>query len=455
MLMERVIKIANGQGFWGDSPQAPIDLVQNCDIDYLTMDYLAEVTLSIMQKQKNKNPKAGYALDFIKFLKVALHDIKTKKIKIVTNAGGVNPSQCTKEIIKLAKELGVNLKIAVIRGDDILESLEDMMSNNVDLKNLDTNQELNKVFNDVCSANVYIDSFNISEALKMGADIVLTGRVSDPGLVLGPCIYEYGWSKTDYDLLASGTVAGHIIECGAQCSGGNFSRWYDIDNLANVGYPIVQMQSDGNFIVTKDEKFGGLINRYTVSEQVLYEMGDPENYISPDVVVDFTSIKLDEVDDNKVLVSNVKGKKPTDTFKVSINYHKGFKSVGQLTVSGPMALKKANLINDLIWERLERKGCFYEKKNTEYIGYDSCHKEIARNDMDPAEIVIRIGVMDKDKGKVNEFGKEIAPLITNGPPGVTGFSGGRPKAQEVIAYWPSLIDKKLINTNIEVFDESS
>ena len=283
----------------------------------------------------------------------------------------------------------------------------------------------------------------------------MTGRVSDPGLVLGPCIYEYGWSRTDYNLLASGTVAGHIIECGAQCSGGNFSRWYDVDDLSNIGYPIIQMKSNGEFIVTKDDKFGGLVNKYTVSEQILYELGDPENYISPDVVVDFTSIDLVEIDKNKVLVKNVKGKHPTNTFKVSINYHKGFKAIGQLTVSGPMALKKANLINDLIWDRLEKKGCVYNKKNTEYIGYNSCHKEIIENNEDPLEIVIRIGVMDRDKDKVNEFGKEIAPLITNGPPGITGFSGGRPKAQEVVAYWPTLIDKKLIQTKIDIFDENN
>ena len=308
------------------------------------MDYLAEVTLSIMQKQKNKNPKAGYALDFIKFLKIVINDIKSKNVKIITNAGGVNPSECKKEIIKLSKELGVSLKIAVISGDDILHDLDNILSTGTPLRNLDTNQNLEEVSKSICSANVYIDSFNISEALKLGADIVLTGRVSDPGLLLGPCIYEYGWSKEDYDLLASGTVAGHIIECGAQCSGGNFSRWYDLEDLSNVGYPIVEMKSNGEFVVTKDSKFGGLFNKYTVSEQILYELGDPENYISPDVVVDFTSIQLVEIEHNKVLVKNVKGKAPTDTFKVSINYHKGFKAVGQLTVSGPMALKKANLI---------------------------------------------------------------------------------------------------------------
>ena len=449
--MDKVIKIANGQGFWGDSSQAPIDLVEKADIDYLTMDYLAEVTLSIMQKQKNKNPNAGYALDFILFLKKTLPLIKEKGIKIVTNAGGVNPYECRKEILKLAKELDSDIKIAVISGDDIFPDLEKLVSSNIKLNNLDTNEDIEPIIDSVCSANVYIDSFNIADALDLGADIVLTGRVSDPGLVLGPCIYEFGWTKKDYDLLASGTVAGHVIECGAQCSGGNHSRWDQIEDLSNVGYPIVHIDSSGDFVVTKDSKFGGLIDKFTVSEQILYELGDPENYISPDVVVDFTSIKLSDLGSNRVRVTNVKGKKPTDTYKVSINYHKGYKGVGQLTVSGPNAIKKAKLIDDLIWSRLSRRGINFDKKSTEFIGYDSCHKKIGELSENPSEIVVRIGVMDSDRNKVNEFGKEIAPLITNGPPGVTGFSGGRPKAQEVIAYWPTLIDKNKIKTKVDVF----
>ncbi len=449
--MDKIIKIANGQGFWGDSSQAPIDLVEKTNIDYLTMDYLAEVTLSIMQKQKNKNPKAGYALDFILFLKKTLPLIKEKGIKVITNAGGVNPYECRQQILNLAKDLKIDIKIAVISGDDIFSNLKSLVDSNIKLNNLDTDENIDAIIDDVCSANVYIDSFNIADALELKADIVLTGRVSDPGLVLGPCIYEFGWGKDDYDLLASGTVAGHIIECGAQCSGGNHSHWDEIDDLSNVGYPIVEIKSNGEFVVTKDDKFGGLINKFTVCEQILYELGDPENYISPDVVVDFTSIDVLDLGKNKVLVKGVKGKDPTDTYKVSINYHKGYKGVGQLTVSGPNALKKAKLIEELIWTRLSNRGIEFDKKNAEFIGYNSCHKYLDTLSLDPSEIVIRLGVMDRDRNKVNEFGKEIAPLITNGPPGVTGFSGGRPKAQEVVAYWPALIDKNKVQTKVDVF----
>ncbi|MAV64530.1 MAG: ATPase [Candidatus Marinimicrobia bacterium] len=450
-MLKNAIKIANGQGFWGDSSQAPIDLVNSCEIDYLTMDYLAEVTLSIMQKQKNKNPKAGYAKDFIGFLKESLFQIKSKGIKVITNAGGVNPEECKKSILELSEQLNVDIKVAVISGDDILGKLGEFLKKGVSFENLDNGLNINEVIKDVCSANVYIDSFNISEALDLGADIVLTGRVSDPGLVLGPCIYEFGWKRDDYDLLASGTVAGHIIECGAQCTGGNFSGWESVKDLENIGYPIVEITSNGEFIVKKDEKFGGLINKYTVSEQILYELGDPENYISPDVVVDFTTIKIKDLGGNKVLVDGVKGKIPTDTFKVSINYLKAYKAVGQLTVSGPNSIEKARLISELVWGRLSKRGNVYDKKNVEFIGYDSCHKNIGMLSDEPSEVVVRLSVMDKDKEKVNRFGQELAPLITNGPPGVTGFSGGRPKAQEVIAYWPTLINKKLINTKVNIF----
>ena len=451
MLDDKKIRISNGQGFWGDSPQAPIDLVNHTDIDYLTMDYLAEVTLSIMQKQKNKNPKAGYATDFIRFLEESLLTIKDKKIKIITNAGGVNPIQCQQEILKIAKSLNIDIKVATITGDDIFNDLNSFISKGVSFKNLDTKDEIDNVLSNVCSANVYIDSFNIAEALNMGADIVLAGRVSDPGLVLGPCIYEFNWSREDYNLLASGTVAGHIIECGAQCSGGNFSRWYEVEDISNIGYPIVEMSSNGSFVVTKDSEFGGLVNQFTVCEQILYELGDPKNYISPDVVVDFTSISIKDLGGNQVFIDGVIGKKPTDTFKVSINYHKGYKAIGQLTISGPDAIKKGNLIKDIIWKRLSKKGFEYDKKKAEFIGYNSCHRGLDNSNESPSEIVLRIGVMDKDRNKINEFGKEIAPLITNGPPGVTGFSGGRPKAQEVIAYWPSLIDKDMIKTKVDLF----
>ena len=445
--MNKIIKIGNGQGFWGDSIDAPIKLAQNSDINYLTLDYLAEVTMSIMQKQKIRNPNAGYAQDFIELIKKILPQIKNKNLKIITNAGGANPHACREELIKV---LGGNVKIGVIEGDDIFDKLNFIHSNEVKLANMETGQKFLKIKEQVTSANAYIHSFSIAEALSCGAQIVLAGRVSDPGLTLGPCIYEFDWKEDEYDKLASGTLAGHIIECGAQCTGGNFSKWRDVPDMANIGYPIIEIDNTGEFHISKTKNTGGLINKETVAEQILYEMGDPKNYISPDVCVDFTSFDLKEVTLNRVKVSNVKGKKPTDTYKVSISYFAGYKAHGQLTISGPDAYDKAKLTSKIIWGRLSAAGYDFDEKLTEYLGLSSCHGDINKIPSEINEIVLRLSVRDKDKGKVDRFGKEIAPVITTGPPGITGFSGGRPKAQEIIAYWPTLIPKKIITTKITV-----
>ena len=447
--MKNEIKIANGQGFWGDSIDAPVNLVKNNDIDYLSLDYLAEVTLSIMQRQKLKNPNKGYATDFLDLFRRIGKDIINKNIKVITNAGGVNPDICKKELLKIAKELNLNIKISIIKGDDILEDIDSLTEKGVSFANMDDNSDFNDIKSNVYSANAYIDSFTISEALSTGAQIVLAGRVSDPGLVLGPAIYEFNWKRDDYDKLAAGTLAGHILECGAQCSGGNFTNWRSIKDLANVGYPIVKISNSTEFIITKSLNSGGLVNKYTIIEQILYEMGNPKKYISPDVIVDFTSFNLQEQGNDEVLVKGVKGFKPTDTYKVSINYFNGYKASGQLTISGPNAYEKAKLTADLIWKRLSNSGYQFDDKMTEYLGLNSCHgSKINRNQTEVNEVVLRLSVRDKDKSKLIRFSKELAPVITSGPPGVTGFSGGRPRPQEIIAFWPCLIDKKHIKTEV-------
>ena len=437
--MSKSIRIANGQGFWGDSIQAPIDLIKYGNLDYLTLDYLAEITISIMQKQKMKNINYGYALDFVEIVTQNIDLILKNKIKIITNAGGVNPKACAKAI---NSSIGNKLKIGIIEGDDILQNIDKFISMGVDFKNIDTGEDFISIKNDICSANVYIDSFTVKDALDLGADIVLAGRVTDPGLTLGPLLHEFSWDKKSINKLASGTVAGHIIECGAQCTGGNYSRWYEAGDLAKIGYPIVDVEENGNFIVTKSKNSDGIINRETVIEQLLYEMGDPEKYISPDVCVDFTSIKLNDLGKNNVSISNVKGIHPTSTYKVSISYFAGYKSTGQLTISGPNSYEKAKTTSKLIWDRLKNIGIDFEKKNTEYIG----HSKYDSNN----SIVLKLSVFDNDKNKVLRFGKEISPVITSGLPGTTGFAGGRPKPQQVIAYWPALIPKDLIKTKVSI-----
>ena len=448
--MSNIIRIGNGQGFWGDSIDAPVRLAKDGPLDYLTLDYLAEVTLSIMQRQKLKNPNTGYARDFLDLVERILPEISDKGVKVITNAGGVNPQSCRSELIQLAKSSGKEIKIGVIQGDDIFPTLAELRKKGVSFENMDTGADFDSIMDKVYSANVYINSSTISEALDKGAQIVLAGRVSDPGLALGPCIYEFDWKDQDYDLLAAGTLAGHITECGAQCTGGNYSRWQDVPNLANVGYPIIEMQPNGKFCITKHENSGGLINRETIGEQVLYEMGDPNHYISPDVCVDFTSFRINDLGSNKVSISNVSGLAPTDTYKVSISYFAGYKATGQLTISGPNAYEKAQLTAEIIWKRLKNSGVTFEDTSTEYLGLSSCHGEINALPSQINEVVLRLGVKDSDKNKVNRFGKELAPVITSGPPGITGFSGGRPKAQEIIAYWPTLIPKELVHTSVDV-----
>ena len=448
--MSKVIRIANGQGFWGDSIDAPVKLINDGPIDYLTLDYLAEVTLSIMQRQKLKRPDAGYAHDFVELIDRVLPALVSKNIKVISNAGGVNPEACRDALLEIAKAKGIDIKIGIIKGDNIYDNLDKFIERGVDFKNLETGADFTTVKNKVYSANVYIDSFCIARALNEGAQIVLAGRVSDPGLALGPAIHEFGWKPEQIDLIAAGTLAGHIIECGAQCTGGNYSRWHEVEDLVNVGYPIIEMQDNGEFVITKHDATGGLVNRQTVSEQILYEMGDPTHYISPDVCVDFTSFDLVDLGNDRVQLSNVKGFEATSTYKVSISYFAGYKASGQLTVSGPNALIKAQLVANLIWTRLENAGCVYEDKLTEFLGISSCHGDINKIPDQVNEVVLRLGVKDSDKENVNRFGKEIAPVITNGPPGVTGFAGGRPKAQEIVAYWPTLIPKNLIMTDVDV-----
>lgn len=447
------VLIANGQGFWGDSLLGPVRLVNEGPLDYLTLDYLAEVTMSIMQKLKRRDPRAGYATDFVQMVQRVLPKCREKGIKIVANAGGVNPPACREAVAEVVRKLGVkDLRIAVVEGDDILAELPQLIADGETLRNMDTGEPLQPHLGKVLSANVYIGAQPIVEALQQGADIVITGRATDPSVVVAPMVYEFGWDWSQYDLLGAATIAGHIVECGAQCTGGNFTRWREIPNLARIGYPIIEAEPDGTFVVTKHEGTGGRINRETVTSQLIYEMGDPHRYITPDCVADFTSIQLSEVGPDRVRVSGVRGGPPTETLKVSIAYENGFKIVGQLTVAGPDAIDKARLCADVVFERLEMDGVRFapEERFVEIVGTNVCHAGIMPAPSEPAEVVLRIGAKGADRDKLDRLGMEIVPLVTSGPPGVTGFAGGRPKATEIISYWPALIDRRRVRTTVSV-----
>lgn len=454
--MKEKIRIASGQGFWGDLIDAPYHQLTKGPIDYLVMDYLAEVTMSILQKQKNKNPELGFARDIPDLMRRILPICKEKNIKVITNGGGVNPLYCANAVIKVAKELNIkNLKIGIVLGDNILEKLDKIISSGSMLNNMETGESILSVKDKLLSANVYFGAFPIVEALNNGADIVITGRTTDTGLTLAPMIYEFGWTKNDYDKLSAGTVAGHILECGAQSSGGNFlGNWQSIPNMAEIGFPIAEAFPNGEVIITKHQNTGGRVSFETVAEQLLYEIGDPKSYITPDCVADFTSIKLEDLGNDRVRVYDVKGFPETEFYKVSCSYADGYSASATLTYSWPQALTKAKAADQILRKRLENLNLKFDEIRTEFIGYNACHGPLAKQipEDDINEIMLRVAVRSHDYNSVERFGKEIAPLILTGPPSVTGFAGGRPKPSEVVAYWPALIPKKLVTPKVEIVE---
>jgi hypothetical protein len=452
--MPRTVRIAAGQGFWGDWLEAPVRQVQGGPIDYLMMDYLAEVTMSIMQKQRMRDPNAGYARDFVPLVERILPELAARRFKVISNAGGVNPRACAEAIIGAARKQGLmgEVKVALVSGDDILPRLDELLAAGHQMRDMDTGRPLADIRDQVVSANAYIGMAPVVEALDRGADIVVTGRVTDTGLTLGPLVHEHGWRPDDWDRIAAGTIAGHIIECGAQASGGNLLKdWENVKGLADPGFPIVEVAEDGSFVVTKHPNTGGVVSVASVSEQLVYEMGDPTNYITPDGIADFTSIRLKQAGKDRVAVSGIRGGPRTDMLKISIAYHYGWKAVGTLVYSWPDAHAKAKAADKILRQRLKDLGLEFETILTEYVGVDATHGPLAdRPTGREAEVQLRVGVRSKDKKAVERFSREIAPLVLTGPPSVTGFAGGRPEVQEILAYWPALIDRTVIEPHVRV-----
>src|SRR6266704_3180720 len=454
--MKQKIRIAAGQGFWGDLPEAPVRQVEEGPLDYLMLDYLAEVTMSIMQKQKARDPKAGYARDFVPLMKQILPACVERDIRVTANAGGVNVEGCAAAVRDVARELGLSgkLKIGIVTGDDILDRVDDLIGRGIELRNMDTGELLSSVRDRIQSANAYLGAAPIVEALNKGAQVVITGRATDTGLTLGPMIHEFGWAADDWDKLAAGTIAGHIIECGAQCSGGNCQHeWQSIPDLANVGFPIAEASADATFVITKHAGTGGRVNIQSVKEQLVYEMGDPRGYVTPDCVADFTTVKLAADGADRVRVFGIKGRPATGTLKVSISYSAGYKAVGTLVYAWPDAYEKAKAADRILRTRLDRLGLQFDQVLTEFVGVNATHGPLAgepRSDI--PEVQLRVGVRGNDRSAVERFTKEIAPLILTGPPAVTGFAGGRPKVEEIVAYWPALIPKAEITARVEVIE---
>ncbi len=451
-MTERTVLVGNGQGFWGDSPLGPVRLVREGPLHYLTLDYLAEVTMSILQKARAKNPKAGFATDFPRMLKEILVECRQKGIRVLANAGGVNPHACAEAVALVARELGLHgLRIGVVEGDDLMGHLPDLLAAGEPLTNLDTGQPLQARLTDVQCANVYLGAAPLVEALQLGAEVVICGRCTDPSLVVAPLVYEFGWKFDDYDRLAAATVAGHILECGTQATGGNFYRWKSMPNLARVGYPIAEAHDDGSVVITKHEGTGGLVDLETVTAQLVYEIGDPRRYLTPDVIADFTSITLHQQARDRVQVSGVRGGPPTASYKVSIGVHEGFKVVGQLTVVGPDAIERAQLCASMLFERLESVGINFppERRIVELVGTNVCLPGMTAA-VTPMELVLHVGAKDRDPAKLDRFGMELAPLLTSGPPGLTGFAGGRPKPSPMVGFWPALLPKSKASAKVSV-----
>jgi len=444
-----MIRIANGQGFWGDWLEAPVRLVEQGPIDYLALDYLAEITMSILQKQKEADPYLGYARDFPPLISRIQRRLIERDVKVIANAGGVNPVACAREVRRLAP----SLKVAVVLGDDVFSRLDEFLAAGHLMNNMDTGEPLSATRDRILSANAYIGAFPLAEALAAGADVVIAGRCTDTALSLAPMIHRFGWKPDEWDKLAAGTIAGHIVECGAQCTGGNCQvDWQTIPDMANIGYPIIEADNDGRFSITKHEGTGGRVSVDVIKEQLLYELGDPKNYITPDCVADFTSIQLKDAGPDRVQVSGIRGGKRPEMLKLSIAYSYGWKAIGTLVYSWPQAAEKAKAADRIVRERLHQLGLKFEEIYTEFLGVNACHGPVAVPNPDPPEVQLRIGVRGQDHADVDRFTREMIPLVLSGPPTGTGFGDGRPPVREVVAYWPALIPRQLIQTSVEVVE---
>lgn len=444
--MPRPLTIANASGFWGDQPDAAARLVAaRHDLDYLTFDYLAEVSLSIMASMRAKDPGAGFARDFVETLRSLVPFYQGGgKTRIVTNAGGLDPLACARACREMLAAAGLQrLRIAVVTGDDALAALQTAPG---DFTHLETGATLTPVASRLVTANAYLGAAPIAAALRAGADIVITGRTADPSLTVGPCLAHFGWAEDDWDRIAGATVAGHLIECGTQVCGGFSTDWLELPDHHDIGFPIVEVSADGSCVVTKPAGTGGAVTVPTVKEQLLYEIGDPDNYLSPDVTVSFLTLAVSAEGENRVRISGATGRAPTDSYKVSATYRDGYKAHGLLTIYGHDAVKKARAAGEGLLRRLQARGCVYRESLVECLGTGDSVKGLGRRmkESDLIETVLRVSVAADRKEPVERFTREIAPLVTCGPQGVTGYATGRPKVLPVFAYWPCLIPKDQI-----------
>lgn len=444
--MKSVVRIGNASGYWGDDPEALLRQVSGGPLDYVTMDFLAEITMVILQRQRARDPKAGFAYDFIEHLKLALPAIASSGVTVIVNAGGINPAGCAAAVKALCDEAGVALPIGVVTGDDLLPRLDALEAAGASFDHMDGERRYDEIRGRVVAANAYISARPVVEALRGGARIVITGRTTDAALILAPLVHEFGWAWDDWDRLAAGIAAGHILECGAQVTGGNFTDWQRIPSMLDVGYPIAEVQPDGEFVVTKHPNTGGMVSQRTVTEQLLYEIGDPRAYMTPDVTVDFTSLQLSQEAPDRVRVSNARGLPAPATLKVSMVYRHGWRAVGTVLLSGPNVIAKGEQLAEMVWHRV---GTDFADRRTDFIGFNACWGGAAGARPEPNEVVFRLAVADADRAKLKRFANQLLGFALQGPPGL-GIFGGRPDVQEAFGFWPALVPRKLVTATVTV-----
>ncbi|MDX1964515.1 MAG: acyclic terpene utilization AtuA family protein [Pirellulales bacterium] len=449
------LRIANAAGFWGDNLDAPrLTVAQSqagdAPLHYLTLEYLAELTMSVLARLKQKNPQAGYATDFITVLTSLLPTWpEHENLKIVTNAGGVNPLACVRAAGKVLHAAGRgNTTLALMAGDDLLPRIPELLAAGNPFINLDTGAPLSSLSAPLVAANAYLGAQPIVAALAQEAQIVITGRVADASLCVGPAMHEFGWKWDDWPRLAAATVAGHLIECGAQVTGGYLDEYQDI-NLADVGYPVAELDAHGDVVITKPPGTGGAVTTTTVAAQLLYEIGDPANYLTPDICANFATVELQRRGADRVGVIGCGGTPPTDFYKVSLAYAAGYTATGQLLVWGPDCVTKARACADILRHRVEKAGAKLRQFHVECLG-TGVGVPGGVSGATPPEVVLRITAAADTPQAVERFTREFAPLITSGPAGLAGYAAGKPEVRPCYAYWPTLVPKDLCTPTIEV-----
>lgn len=451
--MKRV-RIGAGQGFYGDSIYGALNMAKYGDVQYISFDTLAELTLAILQKDKLKDPNAGYTKDITLTMETLLPYVKEKGMKLITNAGGINPEGAREEVFRVARRLGITgIRVGIATGDNIYPHLEEWeKERGLDLSHMTTKEPFDVIRNRVLFASVYLGAQPIVEALKQGADIVITGRTTDTAQFLAPLIYELGWGAEEWDLLAQGILLGHLMECSGQASGGNFSGdWWNIPDMENIGYLVAEVGEDGSAILTKPEHTGGRVSVDTLKEQLLYEIHDPSRYITPDVIADFSDVRLTQVGDDRVAVSGVKGRPAPETLKALIGYENGYMGQGLVGYSWPDAMRKARKADEIIRKQISLYGIEAEEILSEYVGYNSIHGPLARpiDEENLNEIYLRVAVRTKERKMADRFGRLFPPLALNGPPFIGGLSGMF-SVRQLLGLWSILIPRDWVEEGVQV-----